>query len=845
MTAGTAAFGDIELDLAGHEIRRDGVPVAVEPQVFDVLAYLFEHRERLVLKTELLDEVWGDRFVSESALTSRIKAARRALGDNGRDQRVIRTVHGRGYRFVADLVEAATGSAPGGGEDDDLHAVVEGLRAGRGGAVLVAAPPGRARRELLDEVYEDAGAAGILAARGRMLHLTAFAAVVDALDEISQRRPGLLAQVPEGCRTELEAVLAGDPPSTVGRLQLAARELVSAAAADGGLLLVLHDLELADRPSLVLVEQLARLTRRIPLGLVVAHRDPAAVSGLTVIQPDRLRPMPTDRYVPELPEEVTAALTRIALVGPVVDVATFRAVAGPVPELADRVVDVAVGAGVLEADGAGYRFTSEEEATGLTERLGPHRRAAVHREVAEALAAAGGSPGVVAEHFMAAGDPAAAVPFLLEVARQASAVHAHADVLAATDDVLDWATGPARVELLALRGVSLVAAGDPTAPRCLREALSLAGPDWAPFLRLALAQASILAGDVDGADEALEGLEPDGGPYDGAILLLRGMVAYFRGDIDAAEIAAQDARVFALAPGAPGALLDVIALQGMIAHNRGEWFDRIRRELRATQDDPVVASKVFDGQLCVAEYLLYGPLPYEEVVALARGLQATAAASGARRAEAFALCLSGEALLLAGRLDEAREDLERSVEMHEALQADAGTAHSLQRMAEVEWAEGDREAAERLARRSLSLARWSPLARHLVQRIYGTLIATAPDSEAALAVVAEAEAAVDGNTRCEYCDIMLTVPATIALAEAGRLDDAGRQLARARRSAGLWQGTAWQGAVAEAEAVVARAEGRPDEADALLARAAGLFDQAGQPLDAARCREAVGDGVGA
>ena len=124
MTAGTAAFGDIELDLAGHEIRRDGVPVAVEPQVFDVLAYLFEHRERLVLKTELLDEVWGDRFVSESALTSRIKAARRALGDNGRDQRVIRTVHGRGYRFVADLVEAATGSAPGAGEDDDLHAVV-------------------------------------------------------------------------------------------------------------------------------------------------------------------------------------------------------------------------------------------------------------------------------------------------------------------------------------------------------------------------------------------------------------------------------------------------------------------------------------------------------------------------------------------------------------------------------------------------------------------------------------------------------------------------------------------------------------------------------------------------
>ncbi len=95
-------FGDVELDLAAHELWRGGELVPVEPQVFDVLAYLVEHRDRLVLKTELLDEVWGDRFVSESTLTSRIKPARRAVGDNGREQRIIRTVHGRGYRFVAE-----------------------------------------------------------------------------------------------------------------------------------------------------------------------------------------------------------------------------------------------------------------------------------------------------------------------------------------------------------------------------------------------------------------------------------------------------------------------------------------------------------------------------------------------------------------------------------------------------------------------------------------------------------------------------------------------------------------------------------------------------------------------
>jgi len=69
--------------------------------VFDVLAHLLDNRERVVAKTELLDAVWGDRFVSESALTSRIKAARQAVGDDGSAQHVIRTVHGRGYQLIA------------------------------------------------------------------------------------------------------------------------------------------------------------------------------------------------------------------------------------------------------------------------------------------------------------------------------------------------------------------------------------------------------------------------------------------------------------------------------------------------------------------------------------------------------------------------------------------------------------------------------------------------------------------------------------------------------------------------------------------------------------------------
>lgn len=94
-------FGEHRLDLARVELTCRGVPVPVQPQVFDVLRYLIEHCDRVVGKDELLDNVWGDRFVSESALTSRVKAARRAVGDDGTRQSVIRTVHGRGYQFVA------------------------------------------------------------------------------------------------------------------------------------------------------------------------------------------------------------------------------------------------------------------------------------------------------------------------------------------------------------------------------------------------------------------------------------------------------------------------------------------------------------------------------------------------------------------------------------------------------------------------------------------------------------------------------------------------------------------------------------------------------------------------
>ena len=96
-------FDQFELDMSRFELREEGTVQALEPQVFTLLAYLVEHRERLVPKHELFEKIWDGRFVTDSALTSRIKSARRVLGDSGKAQRFIKTIYGKGFRFIADV----------------------------------------------------------------------------------------------------------------------------------------------------------------------------------------------------------------------------------------------------------------------------------------------------------------------------------------------------------------------------------------------------------------------------------------------------------------------------------------------------------------------------------------------------------------------------------------------------------------------------------------------------------------------------------------------------------------------------------------------------------------------
>jgi TolB-like protein len=112
-------FDAFELDLATLELRAGGVVRPVEPQVFALLALLVGNRERVVSRDEIIENVWDGRVVSDSAIDSRIKSVRQALGDDGVAQRYIRTLHRKGFRFVADARAVGAGPvvSPGAGHD--------------------------------------------------------------------------------------------------------------------------------------------------------------------------------------------------------------------------------------------------------------------------------------------------------------------------------------------------------------------------------------------------------------------------------------------------------------------------------------------------------------------------------------------------------------------------------------------------------------------------------------------------------------------------------------------------------------------------------------------------------
>ena len=103
-------FENNVLDSDLRELTCAGVAVPLQPQVFDLLLYLVVQRTRVVSKDDLISQIWSARIVSDSALNSRINAARRAIGDDGATQRLIKTIPRKGFRFVGDVLEEVAAS---------------------------------------------------------------------------------------------------------------------------------------------------------------------------------------------------------------------------------------------------------------------------------------------------------------------------------------------------------------------------------------------------------------------------------------------------------------------------------------------------------------------------------------------------------------------------------------------------------------------------------------------------------------------------------------------------------------------------------------------------------------
>ena len=381
--------------------------------------------------------------------------------------------------------------------------------------------------------------------------------------------------------------------------------------------------------------------------------------------------------------------------------------------------------------------------------------------------------------------------------------------------------------------------GDPGSPAAYAVAMAVSPEPDRSALAVRRAKALIYAGDIPAALETLAGMGTVPPPVLGQLHVTRGLACWCTGALDDAQEAGQAAKRLAEETGSVRDFVDATMVLAMVAHERGSWPQRASLDLLDQNVRPDLAAVVMDAHLCIAESYLYGGVPYPEVVRFADDLQRQAAATGAPRAEAFATTLLGEAHLLMGDTDQATTYLRSAVAQHHRVGLLCGEALSLQRLAQAVHAQGDDAAAQAALSGALLAARASPVGpRHLLDRIHGTVIRSAPNPTAALVAVDEATRAVRGPYEtCPPCSINLTVPAAIACADAGDLERAAQYLMVSEHvAAAFYPRGGWQAALDEARAHMALAEGAPAIADRLLGAAMDAFEQLGQRLDAERCR---------
>lgn len=319
-------------------------------------------------------------------------------------------------------------------------------------------------------------------------------------------------------------------------------------------------------------------------------------------------------------------------------------------------------------------------------------------------------------------------------------------------------------------------------------------------------------------------------------LMAWGTISLHSGDFNTARQNAEEARRLALTGGLAREIGEASALVGLVAHMQGQWRDLFRAEFLTWvhKRGPIVGN-VFDGHLCLAEFCLCNADGHADMAHLASDMLMVAESVGSVHGRALATLILGKSELFSGHLDTAEALLTRAEELHEEADAPVGRAMALHRLAEIGLARGQKWKARRLLQKGLAIGKRTWLAPHLVIRYIALAVEVATDVEHRAEAIRQGDRLLQERTTCQPCSMGFRIAASIALAEAGEVDQAARRIDEAERIAGMWQGGPWVASVWEARGVYRLAQGNREQAAALFQEAATRFGDLSRVGDQARC----------
>ncbi len=315
-----------------------------------------------------------------------------------------------------------------------------------------------------------------------------------------------------------------------------------------------------------------------------------------------------------------------------------------------------------------------------------------------------------------------------------------------------------------------------------------------------------------------------------------GIIHLQSGEFAKAEQIAKDARVLAIEGGLGREVGEASALYGLAAHMQGRWPDLFKSEfIEWIRRAPRFAPTVFDGHLCLAEFCLCGAGGHEDLARATRELLTIAVAAGSVPGRALATLILGEAELFSGELDAAEASFRAAERMYEEIAEGAARVIALQRLAEVALARGQKYRAGRIVQKAFRIAESNWLSPHLLLRLQAIAVEAAATKPRVADAIQRGDQWIAAGSMCQPCSMGFRVAASIALAEAGELEQASRRLDEAERLAGMWNGGPWVAAVWEGRGVQRRAQGQADQAAALFREAAARFAALGRRRDQERC----------